>query len=271
MEIIKSIIFGIIEGVTEWLPISSTGHMIILEEIVKLNVSESFWELFLVVIQLAAILAVVVLYFNTIFPFKFKGGFSIRKDVFSLWFKIIFACIPAAVIGIIFEDYITKYLYNYYTVAIALIVFGVAFIVTEKKNKGKVYKKTKLEDITYRDAFIVGIYQVIAAVFPGTSRSGSTILGGISIGLSRDLAARFTFFLAIPVMFGASLLKLLKIGISFTSTEFVVLAVGCLVSFITSTVVIRFLMSYIRKHSFIVFGYYRIVLGIIVLLYFNIF
>ena len=215
-EIIKAILFGIVEGITEWLPVSSTGHMIILDELIKLNVSKEFLEVFLVVIQLGAILAVVMLYWNQLFPFSFKKGEdTIRKDVFSMWFKVIAACIPAAVVGILFDDQINELFYNYQTVATALIVFGILFIVIENKNQTKKARITSIAQITYRDAMLVGLFQLIAAIFPGTSRSGATILGGILIGLSRTTAAEFTFFLAVPVMAGASLLKILKFGLAF--------------------------------------------------------
>lgn len=269
-EIIKAILFGIVEGITEWLPVSSTGHMIILDELIKLNVSKEFLEVFLVVIQLGAILAVVMLYWNQLFPFSFKKGEdTIRKDVFSMWFKVIAACIPAAVVGILFDDQINELFYNYQTVATALIVFGILFIVIENKNQTKKARITSIAQITYRDAMLVGLFQLIAAIFPGTSRSGATILGGILIGLSRTTAAEFTFFLAVPVMAGASLLKILKFGLAFSGAEMMILLVGMAVSFIVSVLVIKFLMNYIRKHDFKIFGWYRIVLGILVILFFT--
>ena len=268
MEIIKAILFGIVEGITEWLPISSTGHMILLNEFVTLNVSAEFWEMFLVVIQLGAILAVVLLYWNKIFPFHFKEKPVIQKDIFVLWFKILVACIPAAVIGLAFDDVFDALFYNPWCVAIALIVFGIAFIVIENHNKNAKPKITQLSQITYKTALIIGIFQLLAAIFPGTSRSGATIVGALLIGVSRTVAAEFTFFLAIPVMLGASLLKLVKFGFSFTGPEAVILLVGMVVAFVVSIVVIRFLMGYIKKHDFKVFGWYRIVLGIAVLAYF---
>ena len=268
-EIIKAILFGIVEGITEWLPVSSTGHMIILDELIKLNVSKEFLEVFLVVIQLGAILAVVMLYWNQLFPFSFKKGEdTIRKDVFSMWFKVIAACIPAAVVGILFDDQINELFYNYQTVATALIVFGILFIVIENKNQTKKARITSIAQITYRDAMLVGLFQLIAAIFPGTSRSGSTIIGGILVGTSRTVAAEFTFFLGIPVMFGASLLKLLKFGFGFTGTEVLILVIGMVVSFVVSILAIKFLMGYIKKHDFKAFGWYRIVLGALVLVYF---
>ncbi len=268
IEIIKAVLFGIVEGITEWLPISSTGHMILLNEFVTLNVSEDFWEMFLVVIQLGAILAVVLLFWNKIFPFRFKEKPVVQKDIFVLWFKILVACVPAAVVGLAFDDVLDALFYNPWCVSIALIVFGIAFILIENRNRKMTPKITELNDITYRTALMIGIFQLLAAVFPGTSRSGATIVGALLIGVSRTVAAEFTFFLAIPVMLGASLLKLLKFGFSFTSGELVILAVGMLVAFAVSVAVIRFLMGYIKRHDFKVFGWYRIVLGAAVLLYF---
>lgn len=267
-EILKAALFGLVEGITEWLPISSTGHMILLDEFVKLNVSQEFWDMFLVVIQLGAILAVVVLFWNKIFPFDFKSKNIIRKDVFTMWFKIIAACLPAALYGVLLDDIVSPLLYNYWTVAIMLIVFGIAFIVIENRNKSKKPKIKTLDQITYKTAMIIGLFQLIAAVLPGTSRSGATIVGGLLIGVSRTVAAEFTFFLAIPVMFGASLLKIVKFGFAFSSQELVILLVGMVVAFVVSMIVIRFLMGYIKKHDFKVFGWYRIILGIIVIVYF---
>lgn len=262
MEIIKAIILGIVEGITEWLPISSTGHMILVDEFMKMDVSADFMEMFLVVIQLGAILAVVVIYFKTLLPTD--------KATWIMWLKIVVACIPAAVIGLLFDDIFNALFYNWYTVAIALIVFGVAFIVIENKNKNMQPKVLHINDLTYKQALIIGLFQVIAAIFPGTSRSGATILGGLMIGVSRTVAAEFTFFLAIPVMFGASLLKLAKFGLVFTAQEGMLLAVGMIVAFVVSIIAIKFLMGYIKKHDFKVFGWYRIVLGVIVLAYFGI-
>ena len=279
LELLKSAIFGIIEGITEWLPISSTGHLILAEQFIKFKeVSPEFWDMFQVVIQFGAILAVVVLYFKQIWPFtknkekaiKNKGFLSIfDKKIMTLWGKILVACVPAAVIGLLFDDVFQALFYNPVCIAIALIVFGIAFIVIEnwnKKRKGKL-KETDSE-ITYKDALIIGVFQLLAAIFPGTSRSGATIIGGLLIGLSRPNAAEFPFYLAIPTMLGASLLKLVKFGFAFTGIEIAVLLVGMLVSFLVSIAVIKFLMSYIKKHDFKVFGYYRIILGIIVLAYF---
>ena len=267
VELLKAILFGIVEGITEWLPVSSTGHMIILDELIKLDCTPEFLEMFLVVIQLGAILAVVILFWNKIFPFQFRDKEKpvIEMDKIVLWLKIIVACIPAAIVGILFDDVFETLFYHASSVALALIAFGVAFIVVERRNKGKSAKVRKLDDITFQTAFIIGIFQLIAAIFPGTSRSGATIVGALLIGVSRSVAAEFTFFLAIPVMFGASLLKLVKFGLSFTTLEAGVLIIGMLVSFFVSIFVIKFLMDYIKKHDFQVFGWYRIALGILVL------
>ena len=278
IEIIKAIIFGMVEGITEWLPISSTGHLILVEQFLKFKeVSPEFWNMFQVVIQFGAILAVVILYFKQIWPFTKQKEKAIKKtgilsyfnkDIMNLWGKILVGCIPAAVVGLLFDDVFEALFYNPFCIAIALIVFGIAFIVIENWNKNRISKTEKNSQITYKDALIIGIFQLLAAIFPGTSRSGATIIGGLLIGLSRPNAAEFTFYLAIPTMFGASLLKLLKFGLGFTSIELVVLLVGMIVSFLVSVIVIKFLMSYIKKHNFKVFGYYRIILGIIVLGYF---
>ncbi|MGR7914485.1 undecaprenyl-diphosphate phosphatase [Finegoldia sp. P1-F-LS] len=272
IEILKVILLGIIEGVTEWLPVSSTGHILLLDEFIKLNMSDAFKSMFTVVIQLGAILAVVVIYWNKVWPFK-KGQshlISISKSKMIMWAKIIVACIPAAIIGIKFDDYIEEHFYNYFVISLALIIFGILFIIIENRNKES-HKKLvdSIDKITYKQAFIVGLFQVIAAVFPGTSRSGATILGGIAIGLSRTIAAEFTFFLAIPTMFGASLLKLVKFGFSFTAMEAFVLLLGTAVSFVVSVITIKFLMNYIKNNDFKVFGYYRIALGVLVLIYFE--
>ena len=266
-DTLLAILYGIVEGITEWLPISSTGHMILLEEFLPMNVSEEFWNFFLVVIQLGAIMAVVIIYWNKIFPFNFKKNNKpfVKMDIMQLWFKIVVACVPAAIVGILFDDFLEKYLYNSYVVATMLIIFGIGFIVIENRNKNSVARVNKLNSLSYKDAILIGLFQLIAAIFPGTSRSGATILGGLMIGVSRTVAAEFTFFLAIPVMFGASLLKLIKIGFAFTQMEYLILAIGMIVAFIVSVLVIKFLMSYIKKHDFKVFGWYRIVLGAIVL------
>ena len=290
VEFIKAVILGIVEGITEWLPISSTGHMILVDEFIKLNVTDEFREFFLVVIQLGAILAVVVLYWSKLWPFYIRPLSAKQKKVLSrkpvvtrgiltfverfcdkdkwiLWFKILFACIPTIVIALPFNDVIEKKFNNYVVVAIALIVYGVIFIIVEDYNKKRKPTCTSLENLSFKTAFLIGIFQVLSVV-PGTSRSGSTIIGGILVGTSRTVAAEFTFFLAIPVMFGASLLKLVKFGFAFSSTELIILIVGVVVSFVVSILAIKFLRGYIKKHDFKVFGWYRIILGILVLGYF---
>ena len=290
LEFIKVVILGIVEGITEWLPISSTGHMILVDEFIKMDMTTEFKDFFLVVIQLGAILAVVVLYWSKLWPFyirqipKKKKAQIARKNPFSrivltfvekfcdkdkwiLWFKILVACIPTIVIALPFNDYIEEKFNNYVVVAIALIVYGVIFIIIENYNKRRKPICTSLEDLSFTTAFKIGIFQVLS-VIPGTSRSGSTIIGGILVGTSRTVAAEFTFFLAIPVMFGASLLKLVKFGFAFSSTELIILIVGVVVSFVVSVLAIKFLMGYIKKHDFKVFGWYRIILGILVLGYF---
>ncbi len=267
IEILKVIFIGIVEGITEWLPISSTGHMILVDEFIKLNVSDKFIEMFRVVIQLGAIMAVVVLYFNKLNPFCNKKSKEEKKDTWNLWLKIIIACIPAGIIGVLFDDFFDKNFYNYVVVAIALIVYGILFIIIENKTNNKEYKINKLKDLSYKTAFIIGLFQILS-IIPGTSRSGTTILGAMLIGTNRTVAAEFTFFLAIPVMLGASLLKLLKFGFSFTNNELIILIVGMLVAFIVSIIAIKFLVNFVKKHNFKIFGYYRIILGIIVLLYF---
>lgn len=264
---LKVVILGIVEGITEWLPISSTGHMILVNEFIKLNVTEEFWEMFQVVIQLGAILAVIVLYFNKLNPFALKKSSEEKKDTWTLWFKVLVAVLPAAAIGLPFDDAIDKLFYNYQTVAVMLIVYGVLFLLVEKWNKGKEASTTDLNAITYKTALFIGIFQVLALI-PGTSRSGATIIGAMLIGCSRYVAAEFTFFLAIPVMFGASLLKLLKFGFAFRATEVMILVVGMVTAFVVSVLAIKFLMGYIKKNDFKVFGYYRIVLGVLVLGYF---
>ena len=271
LEILKAILFGIVEGITEWLPISSTGHMILLDEFIKIKFKqEGFYELFQVVIQLGAILAVVLMYFKTICPFGFGKNKQERINTWNLWGKILVACLPAAIIGILFDDWLDEHLYNSIVVSLALIIYGVIFIIIESKKIGK--RNTKeLEEITYKQAVGVGCFQLLSLI-PGTSRSGSTIIGGLILGLERSVAASFTFFLAIPVMFGASLLKLVKYvletGFTFVASDLILLGVGCLVAFIVSILIIKFLMNYIRKHDFKVFGYYRIILGILVIAYF---
>jgi len=279
LEIFKTIILGIVEGITEWLPISSTGHLILVSEFVKLDKSDDFKEMFDVVIQLGAIMAVVVIFWSKLWPFGRKNnpqpfrkegwGSYVKKDIFVMWFKVLVACIPAIIVGLTLDDWIDEHLYNPWTVGIALIVFGIAFIIVENWNKGKTPKVTSIDQLTYKAAFIIGCFQLLAALFPGTSRSGATIIGALIIGISRVVAAEFTFYLAIPVMFGASLLKLVKYDGGFSSGEIAVLATGMIVAFLVSLFVIKFLMDYIKKHDFKVFGWYRIVLGALVLLYFS--
>ncbi len=270
IEFFKAVILGIVEGITEWLPVSSTGHMILVDEFLKLNVTDEFREMFFVVIQLGAILAVVLLYFWKLIPFsREQGRIRVKKETVSMWFKIVVSCIPAAVVGILFDDVIDQLFYNWRTVALMLIVFGVLFLVIERKNRGQRPVMDSLESLTYQAAVWIGVFQLIAAVFPGTSRSGATILGALLIGVSRTVAAEYTFFLAIPVMFGASALKILKFGLHFTSQEAVILAAGLISAFVVSVLAIKFLMGYIKKHDFTAFGWYRIILGGAVILYFG--
>ena len=269
IEILKAIVLGVVEGITEWLPISSTGHMILVDEFLKLNVSAEFKKMFLVVIQLGAILAVLVLYWSKLWPFGLEGKKIVpKKDIWSMWFKVIVSCLPAAVVGLLFDDLLNDWFYNWQTVAIMLIIFGIAFIIIENFNKNKESKTNSIADLSYKSALIIGMFQLIAAVFPGTSRSGATIVGAILIGVSRTVAAEYTFFLAIPVMFGASALKILKFGFNFTGEELLILAVGLIVAFVVSILAIKFLMGYIKKHDFKAFGWYRIILGAVVIAYF---
>ena len=272
LNMIKAVLFGIVEGVTEWLPISSTGHMILLNEILPFeNVSENFYSMFEVVVQLGAILAVVVLFWSQIWPLgrnKDTGRVELKRPILTLWGKILLACVPAAVIGVLFDEVFERLFYNYVSVAIALIVFGVAFIVVENLRRGRKPRIRSLARLDYKTVLLIGVFQVLAAIFPGTSRSGATIVGALMLGVSRKVAAEFTFFLAIPVMFGASLLKLVKYGFAFAGGELAILLVSMAVAFVVSILVIRFLLSYIRKHDFKVFGWYRIVLGTVVLAYF---
>lgn len=269
IEMLKALVLGIVEGITEWLPISSTGHMILVDEFLKLNVSEEFKSMFLVVIQLGAILAVVVLYFKKLIPLEYsEKRLSWKKDTLVMWLKIIVSCVPAAVVGVFFDDKLEEIFYNWQTVSAALIVFGILFIIIERRNRDREPKVDSIGGITYQAAFIIGLFQLIAAVFPGTSRSGATIVGALLIGISRSVAAEYTFFLAVPVMFGASALKLVKFGFDFTSQELLILFIGLASAFIVSVFAIKFLMSYIKKHDFTVFGWYRIILGAAVILYF---
>ena len=287
LEIIKSIIFGIVEGITEWLPISSTGHMILLDEFIKMNISEQFKEMYLVVIQLGAIMAVALLFWWEIWPFCKGENFEkhyvknkkisfldcfkfVKQDIFIMWFKILVACIPAVIVELLWGDKLEAAFYNYQTVSIMLIVVGIVFILVENRNKNHTAKVDSIAGITYQTAFLIGMFQLIAAVFPGTSRSGATIIGGLMLGLSRTIAAEFTFYLAVPVMFGASFIKIIKFGFVFTGTQIAILLTGMATAFVVSVVVIKFLMGYIKKHDFKVFGWYRIVLGALVIAYFMI-
>lgn len=270
LEILKVILLGIVEGITEWLPISSTGHLILVDEFIKLGASEAFKEMFNVVIQLGAIMAVVVLYFNKLNPFSKKKSRKQKVHTIQLWMKVVVACIPAAVLGLLFDDWMEEHLHNYVVVSLMLVIYGVLFIVVENWNKKNTPAVTKLSELSYKTALIIGAFQVLSLI-PGTSRSGSTILGALLIGVSRYVAAEFTFFLAIPVMFGASGLKILKFvmeGGGFTGMEAAMLIVGCVTAFFVSVFAIKFLMGYIKKNDFKVFGYYRIILGILVLAYF---
>ena len=273
IEILKAILFGIVEGITEWLPVSSTGHMILLDEFVKLKVSPDFYEMFQVVIQLGAILAVILLFFGKLNPFSPKKDALQKKNTWQLWFKVIVAVLPSAVLGVLLDDWMDEHLYNYVVVAITLVIYGVAFILMERKNTQRKMRVTDVYDIDYRTALLIGAFQCLSLI-PGTSRSGSTILGAIILGVARPAGAEFSFFLAIPTMLGASALKLLKFlmsGVSATGLELTVLLVGCLVSLVVSLLVIKGLMEYVRKRSFAAFGIYRIALGAAVLLYFLIF
>ncbi|MEG0441734.1 MAG: undecaprenyl-diphosphate phosphatase [Oscillospiraceae bacterium] len=271
LNLLKAAFLGLVEGITEWLPISSTGHMILVDEFLKLDVSPEFLTMFLVVIQLGAILAVVMLYWHKLLPIAVKDGkVRLKRKTLTMWGKIIVACIPAAVVGLLFDDQLNALFYNYQTVSVMLILFGILFIVIENRNKNLTPTVNSIGEITYKTALLIGIFQLVAAVFPGTSRSGATIVGGLMLGVSRTVAAEFTFFLAVPVMFGASALKLVKFFLvsSITGGEIGILLVGMVVAFAVSVVAIKFLMGYIKKHDFKVFGWYRIVLGVLVLGYF---
>jgi len=267
IELLKAIFLGVIEGITEWLPISSTGHMILVEEFIKLNASAAFIEMFFVVIQLGAIMAVVILYFNKLNPLSTNKSKQEKKDTISIWYKVIVGVIPAAVLGFLFDDWLNDQFYNYQTVAIMLIVYGILFIVVENLNKGREGTVVSFNDLTYKTAFLIGIFQVLSLI-PGTSRSGATILGAILLGASRYVAAEYSFFLSIPVMFGASALKLAKFGFRFTGMEIAILLTGMIVAFVVSILAIRFLMGYIKNNDFKAFGWYRIILGALVIGYF---
>ena len=265
IEWLKVVFLGIVEGITEWLPISSTGHMLLVDEFIKLNVSDAFKDMFFVVIQLGAILAVVVIFWNKMWPFQMpkESQSIIKKDRFSLWFKVVVSCIPGAAVTLLFDDYVDTPV----VFAISLFFYGIAFFIIETRNKNKVARINTLEEISYKDAFLIGVFQVLSIV-PGTSRSGSTIIGGLLMGISRVAIAEFTFFMAVPVMFGLSAIKIIKFGFNFTHTELAILIWGMVIAFTVSIIVIKFLMSYIKKHDFKIFGWYRIILGIVVLAYF---
>ena len=270
LEFLKVVFLGIIEGITEWLPISSTGHMLLVDEFLQLSASDEFKEMFFVVIQLGAILAVVLLFWKKMWPFRLgenKKTVVVRKKVFSVWFKVTLACVPGAIVTLLFDDFIEAHLHTPFVIAAALIVYGVAFIVVEKHNQTRKPSIRKLSEIDYKTALLIGLFQVLS-IIPGTSRSGATIIGALIIGVSRTAGAQFTFFLAVPVMFGLSFIKLLKFGLAFTGTELAILLVGSVSAFLVSLLVIKFLMNYIKKHDFTVFGWYRIALGIVVMLYF---
>lgn len=268
-EILKAIFLGLVEGITEWLPISSTGHMLLVDQFINLDMSAAFKEMFFVVIQLGAILAVVVMFWNKMLPFQFKDKSQpvIKKETFALWFKVAAACIPGAIVTLLFDDYIEAHLHTPVVIAAALIFYGIAFILIENWNKKRLSRARELTDITYRTALMIGLFQVLS-IIPGTSRSGATIIGALLLGVPRVAAAEFTFFLAVPVMLGLSAIKMSKFGFAITNEEMLVLVTGMTVAFAVSVIVIRFLMNYIRRHDFKAFGWYRIVLGIIVLLYF---
>ena len=267
IEILKAVFLGIVEGITEWLPISSTGHMLLVDEFLQLDMSEEFKEMFFVVIQLGAILAVVSVFFKRMIPFEMNNGLKIKKDTFSLWVKVVIACIPGAIVTLLFDDFIDAHLHTPVVIAMTLIIYGIAFIVIENKAKNKTPKTNELEAISYKQALLIGLFQVLSIV-PGTSRSGATIIGALIIGVSRVAAAEFTFFLAVPVMFGLSAIKLFDFGFEFTAGELAVLLIGCVTAFAVSLAVVKFLMSYIKKRDFKAFGVYRIALGVLVLFYF---
>lgn len=270
VEFLKVVFLGIVEGITEWLPISSTGHMLLVDEFLQLNASDSFKEMFFVVIQLGAILAVVILFWKKMWPFRLnkeEKKIIVRTKTFSTWFKVVVACIPGAIVTLLFDNFVEAHLHTPFVIAAALIIYGVAFIVVENGNKKRKPKIQKLRDIDYKTALLIGLFQVLS-IIPGTSRSGATIIGALIIGVSRTTAAEFTFFLAVPVMFGLSFIKLIKFGLAFSGTEMAILLVGSVTAFLVSLFVIKFLMSYIKKHDFKFFGWYRIALGVIVMIYF---
>lgn len=270
MELLKAVFLGIVEGITEWLPISSTGHMILVEQFIQLNASDAFKTMFFVVIQLGAIMAVVLLYFHKLNPFSPRKSLKEKKNTMEIWYKVIIGVIPAGVLGVLFDDWLDAHLYNYQTVAITLVIYGILFIIIENRNKGRNSKIRTFSDLSYKTAFLIGMFQVLSLI-PGTSRSGATILGGILLGASRSIAAEYSFFLSVPVMFGASALKLVKFGLVFTKMEIAILLTGMIVAFVVSVIAIRFLMRYIKNNDFKAFGWYRIILGILVIGYFVLF
>ena len=266
IEVLKAVIFGIVQGITEWLPISSTGHMILLDELVVLDVSAEFMEMFLVIIQFGSILAVVLLFWDKIWPFAYDGKIKMKKEVVSIWPKIVVACVPAGVIGLLWSDELNSLFFKVPVVIAMLVIFGILFLVVEEKNKKRTPSMVTMADLTYRAVIWIGMFQLIAAVLPGTSRSGATIIGALMIGVSRVAAAEFTFLLAVPVMFGASLVKLAGFGLSFTREEGLIMITGMVVAFLVSVAAIRFLMGYIKKHDFKIFGWYRIGLSIVAII-----
>lgn len=270
IEILKAVFLGIVEGITEWLPISSTGHMILVEEFIQLNASDAFKEMFFVVIQLGAIMAVVLLYFHKLNPFSPKKNLQAKKDTMEIWFKVVVGVLPAAVLGLLFDDWLNERFYNYQTVAVTLILYGVLFIIIENRNKNRRPLYEDFKSLSYKTAFLIGIFQVLSLI-PGTSRSGATILGGIILGTSRFIAAEFSFFLSIPIMFGASALKLYKFGLDFSNMELAILVTGMITAFVVSVAAISLLLKYIKNNDFKAFGWYRIVLGVLVLGYFLLF
>ncbi len=267
IEIIKTIIFGIVEGITEWLPVSSTGHMILIDEWIQLDVSDKFLEMFRVVIQLGAIMAVVVLFFNKLNPLSTKKSKEEKKETMHIWFKVIIGVLPAAIVGLLLDDWLNDIFYNFITVASMLVLYGILFIIIENKHKSATPKITSFTELSYKTAFLIGLFQVLSLI-PGTSRSGATILGAIILGTSRYVAAEFSFFLSIPVMFGASILKIYKFGFTFTNSEIITLLIGMITAFVVSIITIKFLLNYIKSHDFKMFGWYRIVLGIVVIIYY---
>ena len=268
-EVMKAVLFGIVEGITEWLPVSSTGHMLLVDEFMTLDLSEDFKEMFFIVIQFGAILAVILMFWKKMIPFAFSDGIKLKKQTVLLWLKVALACVPGAVVTLLFGDFIEAYLHTPYVIASALVFYGIAFILVETKSENRTLRKEKPEEISYKEALLIGLFQVLS-IIPGTSRSGATIIGALIIGVSRVAAAEFTFFLAVPVMLGLSLIKLLGFGFSFSTTEFAVLAAGSLTAFAVSLAVVKGLMNYVKHKNFKAFGYYRIIIGVIILAYYSV-